>query len=78
MVITYKENEIPKITFSELQFGEVFSRANELFMKLDFSNRDNNAWCFNTDGFATFDMLDEVVPVDAELVIKERWWNYES
>lgn len=72
MIITYKENETFEITFSDLCIGEVFSSGNNIYMKVDVSSNSNNAWDFCLDKFTMFDTLDEVVPMDAELVVSEK------
>ena len=50
--------------------GNVFEYSGDIYLKLDTSGEDNNAYNLNTCKFATLSD-DAVMPIETELVIRD-------
>lgn len=70
MKITDKRTEKKEYTFKDVVLGNVFEYSGDIYLKLDTSDVDNNAYNLNTCRFVT--LSDGVVmPIEAELVIRD-------
>lgn len=70
MKITDERIERKEYTFKDVVLGNVFEYSGDIYLKLDTSDVDNNAYNLNTCRFAT--LSDGVVmPIEAELVIRD-------
>lgn len=68
MKIIDKRTEKKEYTFKDLVCGNVFEYSGDIYLKLDTSGEDNNAYNLNTCKFATLSD-DAVMPIETELVI---------
>jgi hypothetical protein len=70
MKIIDKRTEKKEYTFKDLVCGNVFEYSGDIYLKLDTSGEDNNAYNLNTCKFATLSD-DAVMPIETELVIRD-------
>lgn len=57
-------------TFKNVELGDVFEHLGDIYLKVDYSFENNNAYNLNTGKFAT--LSDSIVtPLEAELVIRD-------
>ena len=70
MKIIDKRTEKKEYTFKDLVCGNVFEYSGDIYLKLDTSGEDNNAYNLNTCEFATLSD-DAVMPIETELVIRD-------
>ena len=71
MKIIDKRTEKKEYTFKDLVCGNVFEYSGDIYLKLDTSGEDNNAYNLNTCKFATLSDS-AVTPIEAELVIRDK------
>lgn len=71
MKIIDKRTEKKEYTFKDLVCGNVFEYSGDIYLKLDTSGEDNNAYNLNTCKFATLSD-GTVTPIEAELVIRDK------
>ena len=70
MKITDKRTEKKEYTFKDVVLGNVFEYSGDIYLKLDTSDVNNNAYNLNTCRFATLSD-GAVMPIEAELVIRD-------
>lgn len=70
MKITDKRTEKKEYTFKDVVLGNVFEYSGDIYLKLDTSDADYNAYNLNTCRFVTLSG-DTVMPIEAELVIRD-------
>lgn len=70
MRITDKRIKKKEYTFKDVVLGNVFEYSGDIYLKLDTSDVDNNAYNFNTCRFTTLSD-GAVTPIEAELVIRD-------
>lgn len=70
MKITDKRTEKKEYTFKDVVLGNVFEYSGDIYLKLDTSDADNNAYNLNTCRFTTLSD-GTVMPIEAELVIRD-------
>lgn len=70
MKITDKRTEKKEYTFKDVVLGNVFEYSGDIYLKLDTSDADYNAYNLNTYRFVTLSG-DAVIPIEAELVIRD-------
>lgn len=70
MKITDKRTEKKEYTFKDVVLGNVFEYSGDIYLKLDTSDADNNAYNLNTCRFTTLSD-GAVIPIEAELVIQD-------
>ena len=57
-------------TFKNVELGDVFEHLGDIYLKVEYSFKNNNAYNLNTGKFAT--LSDSIVtPLEAELVIRD-------
>lgn len=57
-------------TFKNVELGDVFEYSGDIYLKVEYSFENNNAYNLNTGKFAT--LSDSIVtPLEAELVIRD-------
>ena len=70
MMITDKRTEKKEYTFKDVLLGKVFEYSGDIYLKVEYSFENNNAYNLNTSKFAT--LSDSIVtPLEAELVIRD-------
>lgn len=77
MKIIDKRTEKKEYTFKDLVCGNVFEYSGDIYLKLDTSGEDNNAYNLNTCKFATLSD-DAVMPIETELVIRDTKKSQDS
>lgn len=70
MKITDERIERKEYTFKDVVLGNVFEYSGDIYLKVEYSYENNNAYNLNTGKFAT--LSDSIVtPLEAELVIRD-------